>query len=40
MSGKRKKRKKKESYLKILIQLLIGVGTFLTGLASFIEALK
>lgn len=39
MSKKRKRRKKKKS-LKLLIELLIAVGTFLTGLASIIQALK
>lgn len=35
-----KKRKKKENTMKLVIKLLIAVGTFLAGLASFINALK
>jgi len=35
-----KKHKKKKSPIKLIIQLLIAVGTFLTGLASLIQALK
>lgn len=38
MSKKKKKKIKKS--LKRLIQLLIAVGTFLTGIASLIQALK
>ena len=38
--GKHKKKNKKENPIKLLIQLLIALGTFLAGLASFIEALK
>lgn len=33
-------KKKKESRMKLVIELLIAVGTFLTGLASIIQALK
>ena len=33
-------KKKKESQLKLVIELLVAVGTFLTGLASIIQALK
>lgn len=36
----RHRRKKKRSLIKLIIELLIAVGTFLTGLASFIQALK
>lgn len=32
--------KKHKNLLKLIIQLLIAVGTFLTGLASLIQALK
>ncbi len=35
-----KKHKKRKNLIKLIIQLLIAVGTFLTGLASFIQALK
>ena len=35
-----KKQKKKKNLIKLIIELLIAVGTFLTGLASFIQALK
>lgn len=35
-----KKKQKKESLIKIVIELLIALGTFLTGIASLIEALK
>lgn len=35
-----KKKRKKESRIKLIIELLIAVGTFLTGLASLIQALK
>lgn len=38
--SKKKKRKKKENLIKLLIQLLISLGTFLTGVAALIEALK
>lgn len=37
MSSKRKKRKRA---LKLIIKLLFAIGTALTGLASFIQALK
>lgn len=39
MSKKKRKRKKKKS-LKTLIELLIAIGTLLTGLAEIIKALK
>lgn len=35
-----KKQKKKKNLIKLLIQLLIAVGTFLTGVASLIQVLK
>lgn len=35
-----KKKKKSKNLLKLIIELLIALGTFLTGLASFIQALK
>lgn len=35
----KKKRKKKEP-MKLIIELLIAIGTLLAGLASFIQALK
>lgn len=35
-----KKRKKKKNLIKLIIELLIALGTFLTGLASLIQALK
>ncbi len=35
-----KKGKKQKNLLKLIIELLIAIGTFLTGLASFIQALK
>ncbi len=34
------KKQKKKSPIELIIQLLIAIGTFLTGLASLIEALK
>ena len=34
------KRKKKKRAVKLLIKLLIAFGTFFTGLASLIQALK
>lgn len=37
--GKRK-RKKKKNLIKLTIELLIALGTFLTGVASLIQALK
>lgn len=36
----KRKRKKEKNLIKLIIELLIAVGTFLTGLASFIQALK
>lgn len=36
----KKKRKKKRTAIKLLIEFLIALGTFLTGLASLIAALK
>ena len=38
--GKQMSKKKKESHLKLVIELLIAIGAFLTGLASIIQALK
>lgn len=35
-----KKKHKKENLIKLIIELLIAVGTFLTGIASIIQALK
>lgn len=35
-----KKNKRKKNLTKLIAELLIAVGTFLTGLASFIQALK
>ena len=35
-----KKHKKRKSLIKLVIELLIALGTFLTGLASLIQALK
>lgn len=35
-----KKSKKRKNLIKLIIELLIAIGTFLTGLASFIQALK
>lgn len=35
-----RKKQKKESLIKIVIELLIALGTFLTGIASLIQALK
>lgn len=35
-----KKKKKQKSLMKLIIKLLIAIGTFLAGLASFIQALK
>ena len=37
--SKKKKQKKRELY-KIIAELLIALGTFFAGLASFIQALK
>lgn len=36
----KKKKKKQKNLIKLITQLLIAVGTFLTGLASIIQALK
>ncbi len=36
----KKKQKKKKNLLKLITELLIGAGTFLTGLASLIQVLK
>ena len=36
----KRKRKRRKSLIKLIIELLIAVGTFLTGLASFIQAIK
>lgn len=33
-------KKKRKNLLKLVIELLIALGTFLTGLASLIQALK
>nr|DAM56943.1 MAG TPA: hypothetical protein [Caudoviricetes sp.] len=38
--SKKRKRKKKKNLIKLVIELLIALGTFLAGLASFIQALK
>lgn len=35
-----KKHKKRKNLIKLIIQLLIATGTFLTGLASLIQALR
>ncbi len=35
-----KKKKKQKSLMKLIIKLLIAIGTFLAGLASLIQALK
>lgn len=35
-----KKKQKKENPIKLIIELLIALGTFLTGVASIIQALK
>lgn len=40
MSKKHKKSKKIKRALKLVIKLLISLGTFLAGLASLIKALK
>ncbi len=34
------KKNKKKSQIKLIIRLLTALGMFLTGLASFIQALK
>lgn len=36
----KRKRKKKKNPIKLIIEMLIAIGTFLTGIASFIQALK
>lgn len=36
----KKKRNKKENYIKLIIQMLIALGTLLTGIASLIQSLK
>ena len=38
--SKNKKKHKKNKSLNILVQLLIAIGTLLTGIASLIQALK
>lgn len=38
--GKKKSRKRKKNLIKLAIELLIALGTFLTGLANLIQALK
>lgn len=38
--GKKVKKKKKESLIKLITNLLIAIGTLLAGLASLIQALK
>lgn len=40
MAKKKKNSQKKESLIKTITQLLIALGTFLTGIASLIQALK
>lgn len=35
-----KKKHKRKNLIKLIIELLIALGTFLTGLASLIQALK
>lgn len=35
-----KKKQKKKNLIKLITNLLIALGTFLTGLASLIQALK
>lgn len=35
-----RKRKKKKNLIKLIIELLIAVGTLLTGIASLIQALR
>lgn len=36
----KKKKKKKESSTRLIIEMLIALGTLLTGIANLIEALK
>lgn len=38
--NKKKRRQKRENLIKLIIELLIAVGTLLTGLAQLIQALK
>lgn len=38
--AKKTQKRKKESPVKTVIELLIALGTFLTGIASLIQALK
>ena len=38
--SKKRKRKKKKNLIKLVIELLIALGTFLAGLASFIQVQK
>lgn len=38
--GKKKQKQKKKNLLKLITKLLITLGIFLAGLASFIQALK
>lgn len=40
MSKKKKKKQKKKNLIKDIAQLLIAVGSVLTGIASLIQALK
>jgi len=42
MSKKKKHKKKviKKNLIKLIIELLIALGTFFAGLSSFIQALK
>ncbi len=35
-----KKKKKRESQIKLITNLLVALGAFFAGLASFIQALK
>ena len=38
--SKKSKKKKQKNLIKLIIELLIAFGTFLTGLASLTQALK
>lgn len=38
--SKKKKRKKRRALIKLIAELLIGIGTILAGLASLIQALR
>lgn len=40
MSKKKKRKKRKQKNLEMLINLLIAIGTILTGIATLIQALK